>query len=128
MHEWDVCIRMIPMIWKWDGMIWNGNRVSLNTRKQCKQWHNEARLLILILRPKATLLTQQLSKHNHDFISAHRGSQKEIMRGEFAAKLILWNYLCYLQFSATRIKLNLKRCSKHFHKSLENYQRQRHDN
>jgi hypothetical protein len=98
MHEWDVCIRMIPMIWKWDGMIWNENRVSLNTRKQCKQWHNEARLLILILRPKATLLTQQLSKHNHDFISAHRGSQKEIMTGEFAAKLILWNYFCYLQF------------------------------
>jgi hypothetical protein len=36
MHEWVVCIRMMPMIWRWDDMQWHGNRrrnVTL-TRKQ----------------------------------------------------------------------------------------------
>jgi hypothetical protein len=44
------------------------------------------------------------------------------MRVEIAAKLFLWNYLCTLKFSAALHKLNLKRLSKHFHKSIENYQ------
>jgi hypothetical protein len=68
--------------------------------------------------------TRHLISINHDLNCAHRGSQKELMRVEIATKTSLWNYLCYLQFSAARIKLNLKRYPKHSHKFLNNYQRQ----
>jgi hypothetical protein len=86
----------------------------------------QARLLILILGPKSDICsTSYLTRINHDLNYAHRGSQKELMRVEFASKLFLWSYLYYLQFSAARIKLNLKRHSKHFHKFLKNYQRQK---
>jgi hypothetical protein len=53
----------------------------------------------------------------HRFNSEHRESQEKIMRVGFAAKLILWNYLWFLQISATRINLNLKGYLKHFQKS-----------
>jgi hypothetical protein len=86
----------------------------------------QARVLILILGPKSDIRsTRYLTSMNHGFKCAHRGSQKELMRVEFAAKLFLWNYLYYLQLSAARIKLNLKRHSNHSHKFLKNYQRQK---
>jgi hypothetical protein len=75
----------------------------------------QARLLILIQGPINDICsTRYLTSINYDLNYAHRGSQKELMRVKFAAKLFLWSYLCYLQFSAARIKLNLKRHSKNF--------------
>jgi hypothetical protein len=58
-----------------------------------------------------------MAREIHGFNSAHRESQEKIMRVGFAAKLILWKYLWFLQISATRINLNLKGYSKHFQKS-----------
>jgi hypothetical protein len=120
MHERDVCIRMMPMIWKWDNMQWHGNRRKMSLQHGSKTtMAQQARLLILILEPKINICsTSYLTSINYDLKYTHRGSQKELMRVEFASKLFLWSYLCYLQFSAARIKLNLKRHSKHFHKFL----------
>jgi hypothetical protein len=41
-------------------------------------------------------LTRHLTSINHDLNYAHMGSQKKLMRVEIAAKISLWNYLCYL--------------------------------
>jgi hypothetical protein len=64
-------------------------------RRQKKKIH-EARSINQNLSPEANLLTQHIARINHDFISAHRGSQEENMRVEIASKIYLWNYLCYL--------------------------------
>jgi hypothetical protein len=74
MHEWDVCIRMMPMMWKWDDMQWHGNRRKISLQRESNAvMAPQARLLILILGPRRTLLSKTYTSINHDLIWAHRG-------------------------------------------------------
>jgi hypothetical protein len=77
-------------------MQWHGNRRKMSLQHGSKTtMAQQARLLILILGPISDICsTRYLTNINHDLNFAHGGSQKELMRVEFAEKLFLWNYLC----------------------------------